>query len=53
MEQQLETTNWTNIRIRRKTLKRLRVSKAENDLPVFDDVINLALDEIDKKKRKS
>jgi len=41
---------WMNIRVRSMTVKRLRVDKASMDLPVYDDLINLALDELERGK---
>jgi len=40
---------WINIRVRRITVKRLRIAKAERELSVYDDLINMALDELEKK----
>ena len=39
---------WVNIRVRQTTSKRLRVDKADMDLKVYDDLINLALDELER-----
>jgi len=41
---------WVNIRVRRETVKRLKVGKAELELAVYDDLINLALDEMEDSK---
>jgi hypothetical protein len=42
---------WRNIRIRFDTLKRLRVAKAQMELPLYDDVINTGLNLIDKEQK--
>ena len=34
---------WANIRVRTTTLKRLRVAKAQMEVPLYDDVINTGL----------
>ncbi len=40
---------WINIRVRKITVKRLRIAKAERELSVYDDLINIALDELERK----
>lgn len=42
--------NWMNIRVRKTTVKRLRIEKAKRELSVYDTLINLALDELETKK---
>jgi len=39
---------WVNIRVRRTTVKRLKIDKAEMELGLYDDVVNLALDELER-----
>ena len=38
-----------NIRIKKSTMQRLRIAKAERELSVYDDLINIALDELERK----
>jgi len=42
---------WTNIRIRTATVKRLRVAKANMELPLYDDVINTGLNLIEEEQK--
>ena len=43
--------NWQNIRIRSSTLKRLRFQKVQMEVPVYDDVIQVGLNLIDKENK--
>lgn len=41
--------NWVNIRVRRTTVKRLKIAKAEMELSIYDDLINIALNSLQQK----
>lgn len=43
--------NWQTIRIRTVTLKRLRFQKVQMEVPVYDDVIQVGLNLIDKEQK--
>ena len=43
---------WINIRLRKTTIKRLRIVKAEKELKLYDDAVNIALDELEEVKNE-
>ena len=41
---------WKDIKVRDTTVKRLRIAKANMEVPVYDDVINVGLNLIEEGK---
>jgi len=49
---QAEPTRWTYIRVRKPTRTRLQILKAELDFEVYDDVVNMLLNNFKKTKNE-